>query len=312
MQQLPKNTHGRSFWIVWARRLLHLYPACWQARYADEMLAILEEHSPTFWTLVDLFLSLCDAYLHYDLVSGKSFTLVKQFYNSVTTILSVGLLFSLLSSALGRDLINMAQYETALPPFFQLVVLALNNLASVFAILLVLFGGSILLFAGRQVLKTDRTLSFFLYLFAVLCPTIACIAILTTNASLLYFIPFSLFPFLGACPLIFFSLLSVPIFCSIVGTGLWATKVALRQTVAGIRLTNFLLAGARLCSTLLFAYCIGLLFLVAYSLFFGFDTYFESGLGGNLGWLLLVIINMHQLNRQLSMSSSSKQAVKRG
>src|SRR5215472_14205565 len=48
------------WFVIW---MLRLYPRAWRKRYGEEMLALLEQHSITFWTVIDLFLGALDARL---------------------------------------------------------------------------------------------------------------------------------------------------------------------------------------------------------------------------------------------------------
>jgi hypothetical protein len=289
MQQIPKEPSTRAPWIVWARRLLHLYPAGWQERYADEMLAILEEHPPTFWTLVDLLLSLCDAHLHSDLVSGKIGGRVKQFYGSVTTILGIGLMFGLISLAITYFLTGISTHLASLvgspPLFFQPILLVLSSLSSLLIILLVVCGATLLLSIGRQALKTRQILSFFLYLFALLCPAIAYVA--HANVSLLA-LPYlySLSPSSYQFWLVLLSIFAKLVFLLIMGTGFWALRVALRRVVPGVRLTNFLFVSATLITAILCAYSSSLLFLMVCSFFAGLGTQMEILVYGPVGVFL--------------------------
>jgi Transcriptional regulator PadR-like family len=50
--------------VIW---MLCLYPPTWRERYEAEMVALLEQHAVTFWTVLDLFIGALDARLdpHY-------------------------------------------------------------------------------------------------------------------------------------------------------------------------------------------------------------------------------------------------------
>jgi hypothetical protein len=275
MQQIPKDPSTRSPWLVWAKRLLQLYPACWRERYADEMLAILEEHPPTFWTFTDLLLSLCDAHLHGDLVSGKIVGRVKQFYGSVTVIVSAGLLFCLIAFATTNFLTDISTHLSSqagsLPPFFQPMLLMLSSLSFLLVILLVFCVASLLLSIGWQALKTRQILSFFLYLFGILSPVIAYVAHAYVTFIAIFYFPFLLNLSLQFW-LILFSIFAKLVFLLIVGAGFWALRVALRRVVPGVRLTNLLFVSATLISAILCAFSSSLLFLMVYSFFSGLGT----------------------------------------
>lgn len=306
--------------MVWAKRLIQLYPADWRERYAEEMLGILEEHPPTFWTLANLFISLCDAHLHSDLVSGGMFSVAKQFYSSVTTIFSVGLMFCLLSFALPLVLTDV--FRTAIPlhqvttlHFFQPMLFALNSLSYLLVIFLVLCGASLFFSSGMQAFKTHRILSFFLYLFSALCPLIALLV-----SSLVEEYAYSLYlrdvlktfhlSLSGSINLMLFlvSLLFGLVFFLIIVMGIWALRVALRRVVPGIRSTNLLFVSATMISVIMLVYSCSLLFLSLYSFSSGFGVQIGIALNERTGVLLLIsilltlysLMRAHQARRTLT------------
>lgn len=50
--------------VLW---IVHLYPRAWRERYEQEMLALLEQHTVTLTTILDLLMGTLDARLdpHY-------------------------------------------------------------------------------------------------------------------------------------------------------------------------------------------------------------------------------------------------------
>jgi len=279
MQQIPKDTSPRSPWKAWTARLIHLYPAYWQERYADEMLAILEERPATLWTFVDMLLSLCDAYLHGNLVSGRVVGMVKQFYSSVATIFGAGLLFCLISSEILTFLTNISRDipPVGVPtlPIYQPLLLVLNFLSVALVSLVGFCAGSLLLSTGRRAIRTRCMRPFFLSLSGIFCLAIAFITYsLVYNLSSRYihdhldfFLPLLLLSkemlfFLVCIPSVLLSLL-------LVGVGIRALRAALRLATPGIHLSNLILAAATMISTMLVAYSGIALCFIVYSFSFG-------------------------------------------
>lgn len=77
----------------WAARCLWLYPRAWRVRYQKELLALLEHHSLTLWTLADLLLGAVDAHLHRSLLPLEVFTMTQRIRTSANAILVSFLLF---------------------------------------------------------------------------------------------------------------------------------------------------------------------------------------------------------------------------
>lgn len=75
------------------RLLIRLYPTVWRERYAEEMLSILEDSSPTLFTLCNLFISLLDAYTHLDLVQGRNNHMLHKMRTNGLAIYSATLMF---------------------------------------------------------------------------------------------------------------------------------------------------------------------------------------------------------------------------
>ncbi|GHO48522.1 hypothetical protein [Ktedonospora formicarum] len=115
-----------------ARCLIRWYPTRWRNRYAEEMLLILEDAPPTFTTLFNLLFSLCDAYLHQDLVRRKEtdavFSVQRDVGASMKYIEAATILLGLLIGALVGSLIplydgNAAIFGALLVPGLGLLVL---------------------------------------------------------------------------------------------------------------------------------------------------------------------------------------------
>jgi hypothetical protein len=77
----------------WARRLIACYPACWRQRYAEEMLLIIEDTQPTLKTMLNLFLSLFDAYLHQDLITERIPSTLQRMRSNELSIYGAALIF---------------------------------------------------------------------------------------------------------------------------------------------------------------------------------------------------------------------------
>jgi DNA-binding MarR family transcriptional regulator len=63
----PDWQRGRKIIMRLVLWILHLYPPAWRERYEAEMVALLEQHALTLWTVVDLLVGALDARLdpHY-------------------------------------------------------------------------------------------------------------------------------------------------------------------------------------------------------------------------------------------------------
>lgn len=61
---LPRGEEIIVHFVIW---MLCLYPLAWRERYEREMIALLEQHQTTLWTVLDLFIGALDARLdpHY-------------------------------------------------------------------------------------------------------------------------------------------------------------------------------------------------------------------------------------------------------
>jgi DNA-binding PadR family transcriptional regulator len=57
----PNFRRGREIIMRVVLWILHLYPLAWRERYEAEMVALLEQHAITFWTVLDLLVGALDA-----------------------------------------------------------------------------------------------------------------------------------------------------------------------------------------------------------------------------------------------------------
>ncbi|HEY7416590.1 MAG TPA: hypothetical protein VH593_15475 [Ktedonobacteraceae bacterium] len=88
MQKEPSSRYQ-----CWAQRLIAGYPARWRQRYAEEMLQILQDSQPTLKTILNLVLSLVDAYFHQYLVKGKLPSMLQSTRFNVIAIYGATLIF---------------------------------------------------------------------------------------------------------------------------------------------------------------------------------------------------------------------------
>src|SRR5207237_8031185 len=52
----PRLQRGKEIIVRFVIWMLCLYPLAWRERYAQEMIALLEQHQITLWTVLDLFI----------------------------------------------------------------------------------------------------------------------------------------------------------------------------------------------------------------------------------------------------------------
>ena len=79
--------------------LVKLYPRAWRERYETEMLALLEQHTITFWTVIDLLFGIIDARLDPYYRSGQSLFSLKSLRTaSIVFLAALTLAFYCISS----------------------------------------------------------------------------------------------------------------------------------------------------------------------------------------------------------------------
>ncbi|GCE24476.1 hypothetical protein [Dictyobacter kobayashii] len=129
------------------RQILRLYPRPWRDRYEDEMLAMLEQCSPSLKDEVNLLLGVCDAHLHphwgltgkppYEKVSLMRQTLLYSLltiFAAYVGFIIAGLTFQKISEY--RVFMLASQTDTTIGLSFTLVLIG-----SVVALLGILVGG---------------------------------------------------------------------------------------------------------------------------------------------------------------------------
>ena len=145
----PLARSGQAHLVMWARRLLQLYPRAWRDRYGDEVAAVLAEHHVTSWTVFDLLLGALDAHLHRDLLPGRLLSMAHRLRSSEIAIFCAFVLFCVawLPLRLVRDPLPIWRAATAAHPEL-LAALTLLDLGGSVATLAVLVGGVPLLFTA--------------------------------------------------------------------------------------------------------------------------------------------------------------------
>lgn len=84
------------------RWLLSLYPRVWRDRYEEEVLAVLEEHSVTSATVVDLLMGAVDAHLNYNGLTEGVSAMVNRIKSGVVMAFCAFMLFGVGWSLLQR------------------------------------------------------------------------------------------------------------------------------------------------------------------------------------------------------------------
>src|SRR5690242_16961432 len=82
-----------ALYLRWARCLVKLYSAGWRERYGEEMLMILEDSMPTLKTILNLLLHLFDAYLHENLVAGRTPYMLQRMRSNELAVYGATLIF---------------------------------------------------------------------------------------------------------------------------------------------------------------------------------------------------------------------------
>lgn len=183
-----------------ARLLITCYPGSWRQRYAEEMLQILEYTNPTYKTLFNLLLQLCDAYLHPDLVKGRNPFMMQKIRFNVITIYGATLIFFVPWLFVRGHFIDFAHLVlfpsiSLTDPLATIITRSISHIL----LFLILAGGlPILLAACWQAVKERKFLVLLLCLLSLISPPIAVFASMAINmGSLWQFLPFSMVIGLG-------------------------------------------------------------------------------------------------------------------
>jgi hypothetical protein len=143
---------GQSMtYLTWTRRALRLYPRAWRERYAEEVLAVLQQHRVTLWTVLDVLLGACDAHLRRDLLPGRLTSMTHRIRTSEIAIYCAFVVFGIawLAVQFVRDPLPQWEHVTLLHPEIR-AALVIVQAAGLVALLAVLVGGLPILFLALQ------------------------------------------------------------------------------------------------------------------------------------------------------------------
>jgi hypothetical protein len=150
--------HRPTASLALTRAALRLYPRAWRERYADEVLALLESHPVTLWTVLDVLLGAVDAHLRRDLLPERLTAMAHRLRTSEIAIFAAFVLFCVawLPLRLVRDPLPIWAAAVAAHPEL-LAALTILDLAGIVAIVAILVGGlPILASAFGQAIATRR------------------------------------------------------------------------------------------------------------------------------------------------------------
>lgn len=167
-----------TFYQRWAIHLVKLYPASWRERYAEEMLLILEDSQPTLKTICNIIIHLIDAYLHQNLVGGRTPYMLQRMRSNELVIYGATLIFSAAWFVAQLRVSEAFGQPTALFGGITTPSLLVNTIHSVFYILLllILLGGlPILLSACWNALRLRKFLTLFLCLLGLISPLVTAV-----------------------------------------------------------------------------------------------------------------------------------------
>jgi hypothetical protein len=144
--------------LTWARRVLGLYPRAWRARYAEEVLAVLQQHRVTGWTVLDVLVGAADAHLRRDLLPGRLTSMAHRIRTSAITIFCAFVVFGIawLAVQYVRDPVPQWERVTQLHPEIRAALIVVQG-TGVVALLAILAGGlPILWLALQQAIRARR------------------------------------------------------------------------------------------------------------------------------------------------------------
>jgi hypothetical protein len=157
-----------------ARYVIAQYPLCWRERYAEEMLLLLEDHPPTFSTIINLVVHLFDAYMHPHLPGGVLPDMWRRMRTSELSIYSSALVFWFAAVFVLSNLYLALIPLTSTDRFSSLI--PLYNLAHYSPLLLIPFillnGLPIFIATGWRALTTRTYHALLFLLLSLLCPAI--------------------------------------------------------------------------------------------------------------------------------------------
>ena len=142
-------TGSYSRYLAITRTTLLLYPPAWRERYADEVLAVLEQHRVTLWTVFDVLLGAVDAHLRRDLLPGRLTSMAHRIRTSEIAIFVAFVLFCLawLPLRFVRDPLPVWEDAVRVHPELYAALTALD-VSGLVAFLALLAGGPPLLLSA--------------------------------------------------------------------------------------------------------------------------------------------------------------------
>jgi hypothetical protein len=142
-------------YLPWTRLALRLYPRAWRERYAEEVIAVLQQHRVTVWTVLDVLLGACDAHLRRDLLPGRLTSMIHRIRTSEIAIFCAFVVFGTawLAVQFVRDPLPQWEHVTLLHPEIRAALVIVQGPGLV-ALLAVLVGGlPILWLVLRQAIR---------------------------------------------------------------------------------------------------------------------------------------------------------------
>lgn len=148
----------RSVLARWAGWLLWLYPRAWRLRYREEMLALLERHPLTLWTLADLMTGALDAHLNRSFLPTEVLSMTQRVRTGANAILAAFALFFIAWVMVPFIGDSRATWNAATAGHPEIpYALVTFQVAGGVAVLALLAGGAPLLVAtARQALRERR------------------------------------------------------------------------------------------------------------------------------------------------------------
>lgn len=165
-----------TFYQYWARCLVKNYPATWRERYTDEMLLVLEDAQPTLKTILNLSISLLDAYLHRDLVQERMPSMLQKIRSNELAIYGATLIFFFAWFVAQLHIVVPNQPKTLTSSFVHTTSWPVNIIHSISYILLlfILLGGlPILLATCWKAVQTRNIRVLLLCILGVFSPLVA-------------------------------------------------------------------------------------------------------------------------------------------
>lgn len=183
-----QRTSKPTLYQLWSANLIRLYPVTWRERYAEEMLLILEDAPPTLLTILDLFLHLCDAHFHSNLITGRTPDMLKKMRLNETLVYATALAFFY-----PWFMLTHSFSETNMTPFYHFIVSFTNSISCILFPLTLLFGLPILINTCWNALKSRDFLALFFCLLSCILPIVVVLSFCSVNFArqILYYMFFA-------------------------------------------------------------------------------------------------------------------------